>query len=91
MLPCGMMPGPEVYPLEQGFDAAWEQLRTATKEIRQPAKCVTCKNREVCSVCAAVCVTETGRFDGVPEFVCRMTEEVIRETQRANEERNRLK
>jgi hypothetical protein len=31
-------------------------------------------------VCAAVCVTETGRFDAVPEYVCRMTEETVRQT-----------
>ena len=88
MLPCGMMPGPTAYPLEQGFDAAWEQLRAATKEIRRPAKCITCPKQEICTVCAAVCVTETGRFDGVPEYVCSMTEAVIRATQAANEERS---
>ena len=27
MLPCGMMPRPEVYPLETGFKEAWQQLR----------------------------------------------------------------
>ena len=88
MLPCGMMPGPEYYPLEQGFSTAWEQLRAATAKIRQPAKCAVCKNREMCSVCAAVCVTETGRFDGVPEYVCRMTEQIIHATQVAHNERS---
>lgn len=29
--------------------------------------CTTCAYKEVCGVCAAVCCTETGRFDGVPE------------------------
>lgn len=73
MLPCGMLPGPEAYPLEVGFDEAWRQIREETKIIRMPAKCGTCPRRDMCSVCAAVCVTETGAFDKVPEYVCRMT------------------
>ena len=89
MLPCGMMPHPVVYPLEIGFDKAWEQLRAATREIRMPGKCGSCPKREVCPVCAAVCVTETGRFDGVPEYVCAMTDEKIRQTVLAAEERKK--
>jgi len=74
LLPCGMMPGPETYPLEVGFDAAWDELRNRTAQIANPAKCVGCKHRNLCSVCAAIRVSETGRFDGVPEYLCRMTE-----------------
>lgn len=88
MLPCGMMPGPEVYPLETGFREAWQQLRHETKAIRTPSKCAGCQNREVCSVCAAVCVAETGAFDQVPEYVCQMTEETLRVTWQTYEERN---
>lgn len=88
MLPCGMMPQPTVYPLETGFLRAWEQLRTATKEIRMPGKCTDCPKRGVCPVCVAVCVTETGRFDCVPEYACAMAEARIRQTIRAAKERN---
>ena len=87
MLPCGMMPGPETYPLEVGFDAAWDELRSRTAQLPNPAKCSGCKYRNLCSVCSAVCVTETGRFDGVPEYVCRMTEETVRRTCQADSER----
>lgn len=75
LLPCGMMPGPETYPLEVGFDAAWDELRRRTAQLPNPAKCTGCKYRNFCSVCSAICVSETGRFDGVPEYVCRMTEQ----------------
>lgn len=78
MLPCGMLPGPEAYPLEVGFEKAWEEIRTKTKEIHTPSKCLSCKYKDVCSVCAAVCVTETGKFDGVPEYVCEMTENIVK-------------
>lgn len=87
MLPCGMMPGPETFPLEVGFDAAWDELRQRTSQIRGPVKCTVCKYREVCSSCAAVCIAETGRFDGVPEYVCRMTEETVQGMWQAYQER----
>ena len=88
MLPCGMMPYPVAYPLEDGFEAAWKQIRKETAKLRMPAKCGGCPKRGVCSVCAAVCVTETGRFDGVPEYVCKMTDAVIERTWQRYEERN---
>lgn len=87
MMPCGMMTTPVVYPLETGFDAAWEQLRQQAAQIRTPGKCTGCDYREICGVCAAVCLAETGRFDGVPEYVCRRAEEIVRQTQVAWEER----
>ena len=88
MLPCGMMPHPTAYPLETGFRAAWEQIREETRKLRMPAKCGSCPKRGACAVCAAVCVTETGKFDGVPEYMCAMTDAVIRETWNAYKERS---
>ena len=88
MLPCGMMPHPVAYPLEDGVESAWKQIREETAKLRMPAKCSGCPKRGVCSVCAAVCVTETGRFDGVPEYVCKMTDAVIERTWQRYEERN---
>ena len=87
MLPCGMMPYPAVRPLETGFAAAWAQLREQTQALRMPTKCGGCPKRGVCPVCAAVCVTETGRFDGVPEYLCAMTDATIEKTWAAYEER----
>ncbi len=81
MRPCGMMPGPTVYPLESGFEAAWTELIEETKKIRQPNKCLTCNKKEVCGVCAAVCVAETGAFDQVPSYMCERTENIIKITQ----------
>lgn len=89
MTPCGMMTAPMVKPLEIGLDAAWEQLRSQASQIRTPAKCVGCDHREICGVCAAVCYTETGCFDGVPEYMCRRAEEIVRQTQLAWDERKR--
>ncbi len=88
MRPCGMMPGPNTYPLEVGFSRAWEELKAQAKGIREPAGCSSCPKREACSVCAAVCVTETGSFEQVPEYVCRMTDEKLRLSWEAYLERN---
>ena len=87
MLPCGMMPYPTVYPLETGFSAAWEELRKQTRQIRTSPECAACPKRKVCSACPAVSITETGRFDGRPDYVCRMTDETIRLTWEAYRER----
>ena len=89
MLPCGMMPYPTVYPLETGFNAAWEELRKLTRQIRISPECAACPKRGVCPTCAAVSITETGRFDGKPEYVCRMTDETIRLTWEAYQERKK--
>lgn len=89
MLPCGMMTTPEVYPLEVGFTKAWEQLRAETAKIRTPSACSQCDCKDLCGVCAAVCYSETGRFDGVPEYVCEKTREQIRMTQEVYAERNK--
>ena len=83
-----MMPYPTAYPLEVGFQNAWEQIRAETRKLRMPAKCGNCPKRGACPVCAAVCVTETGRFDGVPEYVCAMTEATIDETWKAYKEKH---
>lgn len=72
MLPCGQMPEPSIVLPAGGFAEAWELLRERTAQIRLPAKCVSCAERKVCQVCAAKCRCETGRFDGVPEYICRM-------------------
>ena len=78
MLPCGMMNGPAVDVCASGFDQAWNQIRYEVRRIRMPQECARCPKRPMCSVCAAVCLSETGRFDAVPEYVCRRTDETIR-------------
>lgn len=88
MLPCGMMPGPEVLPLEIGFPQAWQQMRQGTREIPPSPQCASCPSREICAACAAVRVTECGSFDGTPEYMCRMTEHIRLKTQQAYQQRS---
>lgn len=90
MMPCGMMTTPVVYPLESGFNAAWDKLLNLTREIRMPSKCGSCAYKELCGVCAAVCYTETGSFDGVPTYICEKAKEQVRITEEVYNERKKL-
>ena len=87
MLPCGMLTTPVVYPLEMGFDAAWDQIRAETAKIRTPVKCTSCGYKDICGACAAVYYTETGKFDEVPDYVCRRAEEIVKATRAEYEKR----
>ena len=79
MTPCGMLTRPAVHPFEDGFAAAWEQLRTLCEPIRLCPECASCPEQRSCMNCAAVTFTETGRFDGKPEYMCRLNK-AYRET-----------
>lgn len=83
--PCGMMTIKAANVREDGFDKAWQAVRDETAKIFMPAKCTNCGDKEVCIVCAAACYCETGRFDGVPEYLCRRTEAIIEASKRACE------
>ena len=72
MTPCGMLNGPAVDPFALGFRQAWEQVRNATLKIRLCPDCVSCPERNTCVSCAAVTSSETGSFEGKPEYVCAM-------------------
>ena len=72
--PCGMLPEPVVKPFELGFESQWEALKEACDKIRLCPECATCERQKSCMNCAAVVYTETGRFDGKPEYMCRLSE-----------------
>lgn len=73
MLPCGMFPGENAENVfRNGFTATWEKVKEATSAIRMSPKCSKCQMRDQCRACAAMALTETGRFDRVPEYRCQM-------------------
>jgi MoaA/NifB/PqqE/SkfB family radical SAM enzyme len=74
MVPCGMLGQPVVAPFETDFLKAWEALKEKTAAIRLCPDCVNCPENHTCMNCAAVTYTETGRFDGKPEYMCRMNQ-----------------
>lgn len=72
MVPCGMLDRPSVNAFETGFTKAWEEIKSETEKIRLCPECTSCPDKQTCMNCAAVTYTETGRFDGKPEYMCRM-------------------
>lgn len=80
MTPCGMMTAPKFSVTELGFDTAWRLTKEATEAIRMPSECSACPSKNVCHVCAAMCLAETGHFDKKPQYLCEMTQQTIKLT-----------
>lgn len=72
MSPCAMLTQPTTEPFENGFAPAWEELKRLCDPIRLCPECVDCPDQKSCMNCAAVTFAETGRFDGKPEYMCRL-------------------
>lgn len=73
ILPCGMFPGDDAENVfETKFTDAWGRIKEVVATIRMPPKCSKCQMRDQCKACAAMALTETGRFDQVPEYRCQM-------------------
>lgn len=70
MVPCGMVNEPVAYPFESGMEKAWECINSETAKLRLPPECANCEAKEYCYTCAAMCYTETGRYDIKPQFRC---------------------
>lgn len=82
MVPCGMMTRPEAYPFRDGFKEAWKQTTQNADDIRLSEECANCNLKDMCQVCAAMALTETGEFNGTPKYFCEMTASQIEETER---------
>jgi MoaA/NifB/PqqE/SkfB family radical SAM enzyme len=81
MTPCGMLDSPKTAPLTEGFWVSWEKIKQDTAKIRLCSDCITCEERDTCFNYAAVMHTETGSYEGRPDYMCRLNhayrEEVI--------------
>ena len=78
MRPCVILSKPAVSVFEVGFEAAWEYIVEETHKILLNEKCSTCHMRHLCRTCAASALLETGSYNGVPEYMCRYSEESLR-------------
>lgn len=79
MTPCIFMKHPSIDVFKEGFDQSWQYIVEKTKEIHLPQDCLTCTKREVCQVCGASALCETGSHDKKPEYMCEYIEEIINE------------
>lgn len=78
MRPCVVMSEPSVPVFETGFDAAWKEICTSAQGMIINPKCTKCCLRPLCKVCVAASLLETGSYDGIPEYLCRYSEETYR-------------
>ena len=76
--PCVVMNSPAADVFALGFDAAWQRIRAEADAIVLSEACAACPLRALCRTCAASALLETGRYDGVPEYMCRYTKETYR-------------
>ncbi len=83
---CGMIPAEDNSVVEKGFSACWENAKETAKQILLPEKCVGCEYSSVCSVCAAVCMCESGKTDAVPEYMCTYSRKIYEDMMRIKEE-----
>lgn len=91
LLPCGMFEEPKISLLEHSFAECWDYIVKETSQLRRCAECEKCEKRAICKSCGAACLTETGRTDGKPEYLCRMTEkcyDLLKEYETLNRSEN---
>ena len=87
LLPCGMFPtenAPNVF--AEGFLTAWDQAKQLVQKIRLPGACAACPVKNECRACAAMSYTETGAFDRVPQYRCRMEQAYLPACRRLEKE-----
>ena len=73
LLACGMIPdehAPNVFKI--GYMDAWKIVTEKADAIRLPAACRDCSLKDTCKACAAMAYTESGDYQTIPEYRCRM-------------------
>lgn len=86
MTPCVMLKDPSMNVFEVGFSKSWKYIVKKADAIRISQTCGKCTMRNVCQTCAACAFLEAGSYDGVPEYMCRYTEETLRLLKKSLEE-----
>ena len=78
MTPCGMMSEPKRDVKDLGFAEAWRLITEDTRALQLSGVCNGCPNRDFCHPCAAIAMAETGSCDGIPTYMCRVMQSMLR-------------
>ncbi|MBE5799101.1 MAG: radical SAM protein [Clostridiales bacterium] len=78
MRPCVALSEPSAPVFELGFLEAWKRIREGVDKIILSSRCAQCSLRLLCQNCAAAAISETGAYDGTPEYMCRYAREILR-------------
>ena len=76
--PCVIMTEPTVDVFAVGFEGAWQQMRAQCDCLTINERCAQCKCFPLCKICTASAKIETGAWDGVPDYLCRYSQEYLR-------------
>ncbi len=79
LLPCLSFQEPRISLLEHSFRECWNYMVDACEKMPQCQECVICDLQNLCQICPDRCLSETGSPAGRPEYICRMTEYMVRE------------
>lgn len=77
--PCIMVTKPQTDAFSQDFEIAWKEIVAETRQIELSMQCASCEKRQVCQVCAASALLETGSYQGTPAYMCQYTEQCIQQ------------
>ena len=77
MIPCVIMSAPSVDTTGKDFKDCWKEIVCKTEKIFMSEKCQQCTLRKVCNVCPTYSLLETGKYSGVPEYLCEYTKWTI--------------
>ena len=86
MTPCGMFPEGSANVFEEDFMSAWEKVKAQVARIRLPAACAACSAKRHCRACGAMVYAESGCFEEVPQYRCKMTQAYPHQWRKLQEE-----
>jgi len=76
--PCVILQEPHANVFEVGFSQAWKQVSEQTQQLKSASRCSICALRHLCRTCVAAGLTETGKHNGIPEYMCLYAAETLR-------------
>ncbi len=82
MMCCGMLAEPAIDLKQYSFAEGWKYITEKTRSMAKCRDCMDCRYQNICSVCPAACVAESGSSDRKPEYLCRMTMKQVEEMER---------
>lgn len=77
LLACGMMPMPKTQLKPGMFKQCWEYIYEEVEHIRTAPECQICPIKMECQTCAAITLSETGRFDQKPNYRCQVMDAYV--------------
>ncbi len=76
--PCVILQDPQINVFEVGFEKAWQYVSEQAQNLKSSSKCSQCPLRQLCRICVAAGLNETGSYNGVPDYLCQYAAESLR-------------